>query len=312
MGEVVKYQTSKGEITLTPPIVRKYLVSGQGNVTDQEIMMFMALCKFQGLNPFLREAYLIKYSAEPATIVTGKETFLKRAYKHPKYQGHKTGISPDGKIAWAEVYMEAYQVPIRCEVDYEEYVGRKKDGTVNRMWKEKPHTMLKKVALVQALREALPEEFGGMYSQEEINTISEPLPLDEPLIAGSDLTNIEPSQAKTGTSGIVKGIVQEVSSKSGTKDNKKWTLYGVKINDIWLNTFDKKLANMAKEAEGKEVEAEFIQTEKSKELKTVTLITKPEGECLQDPGKCDRSTFDEEGYAHCDNDKPCDYQTEAF
>jgi len=170
-NEVIKYQVEDKVVELSPDIVKKYLVSGDGKITDQEIMMFLKLCEYQELNPFLREVYLVKYGSKPATMITGKETFLKRAYRHPKYQGHKTGISTDGKTAWAEVYVENYQTPIRCEVDYDEYVGKKSDGSVNRMWTEKPRTMLKKVALVQALREAFPETFGGMYSQEEINTI---------------------------------------------------------------------------------------------------------------------------------------------
>ena len=44
------------------------------------------------------------------------------------------------------------------------------------MWSSKPATMIRKVALVQALREALPEHFNGTYSPEEINTIQEELP----------------------------------------------------------------------------------------------------------------------------------------
>ncbi len=171
--QIVKYETTYGEITLSPNIIKKYLVSGKGTVTEQEIMMFLALCKYQKLNPFLREVYLIKYGSEKATMVTGKETFLKRACRNPRYKGHKTNISEDGKIAWAEVYVEDYDVPIRCEVDYKEYVGLKQDGNPNRMWKEKPRTMLKKVALVQALREAFPEDLGGLYSQEEISSVRE-------------------------------------------------------------------------------------------------------------------------------------------
>lgn len=174
---IVKYQTMTGkQVTLSPAIIRKYLVSGDGVITDQEIMMFLALCKYQNLNPFLREAYLIKYGKERATIVVGKETFLKRAVKNPKYRGHKTGISEDGNTAWAEVYVEGYQTPIRCEVDYDEYVGRTKDGVVNKIWRIKKKTLLKKVALVQSLREAFPEDFGGMYSPEEISIIQTDLP----------------------------------------------------------------------------------------------------------------------------------------
>lgn len=177
-GEIIKYEVNGNAVELSPQIVRQYLVNGQGNVTDQEIMMFLKLCEYQKLNPFLREVYLIKYGTEAATMVTGKETFLKRANRNPDYRGHKVGISADGATAWAEVYKKDYEIPIRCEVDYAEYVGRKRDGTITRMWMEKPRTMLKKIALVQALREAFPEDFGGLYSQEEINTIKVDLPTE--------------------------------------------------------------------------------------------------------------------------------------
>jgi len=191
--ELIRYQTLTGQdVELSPAIVRKYLVSGSGEVTEQEVMMFLALCKYQNLNPFLREAYLIKYGTEKATMVVGKETFLKRAVKNPKYKGHETGINEDGQIAWAKIYVDSYQVPITCEVDFAEYVGRKKDGTINRMWQEKGRTMLKKVALVQALREAFPEDFGGMYSPEEINHIQQDLP-DTPIKMPAD--NIKPPQS---------------------------------------------------------------------------------------------------------------------
>jgi phage recombination protein Bet len=186
---VVVYESTGGEVKLSPVIVRQYLVSGNGKISDQEIVMFLALCKYQKLNPFLREIYLVKYSdSSPATMVTGKETFLKRAARNPKYNGHQVGISEDGKKAWGDVWLKGIEKPIHCEVDYDEYVGLKdeyvnnqKTGKKipNRMWTEKPRTMLKKVALVQALREAFPEDLGGLYSQEEINTITEQLPEKE-------------------------------------------------------------------------------------------------------------------------------------
>jgi len=162
------------EIKLSPSIVKQYLVSGDSSkVTDQELTMFMALCKFQKLNPFLREAYIIKYGTAPATIVTGKEAFLKRAKRNPKYRGHRTGVNDDSTVAWAEVYVEGYLHPIRCEVDYDEYAGRKRDGTITEMWEKKKRTMLKKVALVQSLREAFPDDFGGMYSEDELSVVQD-------------------------------------------------------------------------------------------------------------------------------------------
>lgn len=194
----VKYESNGTEVTLSPAIIRKYLVNGQGNVTDQEVVMFINLCKAQRLNPFLKEAYLIKYGNQPATIVTGKEVFTKRARRNKDYAGQQAGIivqKEDGTIenrigtlrlqdetivgGWAKVYIKGYEVPTEITVSFDEYVGTKGNGEINSQWAKKPATMIRKVALVQALREAFPEDFQGMYSAEEMNVI-EP-EADEPV-----------------------------------------------------------------------------------------------------------------------------------
>ncbi len=194
---ITTIETQTGRITLSPSIIRKYLVHGQGAVTDQEIMMFLALCKHQRLNPFLREAYLIKYGNAPATIVVGKEAYLKRARSIQDCQGYAAGvvckkgdsgitrtngICPPGHEligGWAMVFIKGWDRPVEVEVSLNEYIGRTKDGTPTTMWREKPATMIRKVALVQALREAFPFEFGGMISEEEAG-------LDAPDITGAD------------------------------------------------------------------------------------------------------------------------------
>ena len=159
--------------------------------------MFINLCKFQGLNPWLREAYLIKYGTKPATLVTGKEAFMKRAERHPQYDGFKAGIIvvsgeeinyregmfalPNEEIVggWAEVYRKDRSVPYRSEASISEYVGKKADGTINSQWQSKPATMIRKVALVQALREAFPEELGAMYIAEEQGQEPMQIPVEE-------------------------------------------------------------------------------------------------------------------------------------
>lgn len=85
---IVEYESNGEIVKISPTTVRKYLVSGGGNVSDQEVMMFMSLCRYQHLNPFLKEAYLIKFgNNDPATIVTGKDVFTKRADANPNYAG---------------------------------------------------------------------------------------------------------------------------------------------------------------------------------------------------------------------------------
>jgi phage recombination protein Bet len=189
IADIVKYNTESGvEITLTPDTVRNYLVSGNGTVTDQEVVMYLQLCRAQRLNPFLREAYLIKFGSNPASIVTGKETFLKRAESHPQFDGFEAGVTvidKNGEVerregalvgvqteriigGWARVHRKDRSHPTFIEVSFDEYVGKKNDGTTNRQWERMPATMIRKVPLVQALREAFPESFGGLYSPEEI------------------------------------------------------------------------------------------------------------------------------------------------
>ncbi len=184
---VVKYQAENGdEVKLSPNIIKNYLVSGNGKVTDKEVMMFLMLCKHQRLNPFLREAYLIKFGTEQATIVVGKDVFTKRAANSDHCAGWEAGVivQSNGNIefrdgtfmipgemlvgGWAKVYKKEYTVPISATVSMQEYERKKADGTPMASWKSMPATMIRKVALVQALREAFPEDFQGLYSEEEM------------------------------------------------------------------------------------------------------------------------------------------------
>ena len=62
-----------------------------------------------------------------------------------------------------------------------EYIGRKSDGTVNEQWTKRPATMIRKVALVQALREAFPETLGAMYAAEEFGAVEEEVMMQNPV-----------------------------------------------------------------------------------------------------------------------------------
>lgn len=200
-NQLVTFDVNGYKVQLTPGIVRDYLVSGdKERVTMQEVVMFINLCKFSGLNPWLKEAYCIKYGNEPATMVVAKEALQKRAERNPAYDGFDAGLivlTKDGELiyrpgsfslpgetivgAYAEVWRKDRGHAYRAEVSFEEYAGRKKDGTLNNQWAKKPGTMIRKVALAQALREAFPTDMNGMY-------ISEEQGIDESVI---DLTPIE-------------------------------------------------------------------------------------------------------------------------
>ena len=173
--------TLEGGQVLTADTVKNYLTSGNGAVTDQETLMFIELCKAQKLNPFIREAYLIKFGNSPANIVVGKDVFVKRAYRNPNFEGMKAGIvtvdkegnthEREGSLklpgetligGWCEVYTSDKKFPIKSVVSLEEY--SKSQST----WKTMPCVMIRKCAMVTALREAFPEDLQGLYDASEM------------------------------------------------------------------------------------------------------------------------------------------------
>lgn len=171
-------------VRLSPKMVKDYLVNGNGAVTTQEVVMFLSLCKYQHLNPFLKEAYLIKYGTSPATVVVGKDVLLKRAMRSEKFGGMTAGViivdnnneitEREGTFVldgeqlvggWAKVIIKGYDVPFYASVSMKEYSTGKSN------WLTKPATMIRKVAMAQALREAFPEEMSALYEQEELGSI---------------------------------------------------------------------------------------------------------------------------------------------
>lgn len=184
----VEFQVNGELVRLTPNMVKTYLTNGNGDVTDQEVAMFINLCKYQKLNPLIKDAYLIKYGSQPATIVTSKDAIMKRAMRNPQYGGHQAGtivmredgsldyrtgsfLLPNEKLigGWAKTFVKGYDVPIEVTVSFDEYAGKKADGSLNAMWAGKPGVMIRKVALVTSLREAFPEDLQGMYASEEMD-----------------------------------------------------------------------------------------------------------------------------------------------
>lgn len=191
------YKVGENDVTLSPTTVKKFLVSGRSElVTAQEVVLFINLCKYQQLNPFLREAYLIKYSErDPAQMVVGKSAFESRADRDERYRGYKAGVvvvKKDNSVeyrtgtltlpneqlvgGWCDVYVDGYKEPIHASISLAEY------NTGKSIWASKPGTMIRKVAKAQALREAFPNAFSGLYTAEELGTAEESLPSDTVIV----------------------------------------------------------------------------------------------------------------------------------
>lgn len=185
------YSVGGNEITLTPTTVATYLTRGNGKVTEQDVMLFISLCKYNKLNPFLNEAYLVKYGTQPAQMITSKEAYFKRAEENANFKGIRSGIIIGRQVqkdqpwqvvevegcflaphdvllgGWAEVYRSDRDYPVVAKVNLNEYDKQQS------VWNEKKSTMIAKIAKVQALREAFPTQLGAMYTAEEVAEYSE-------------------------------------------------------------------------------------------------------------------------------------------
>lgn len=169
------------DLVVTPEDVVRFLVR-EGKASNQEAVLFLAFCALRGLSPLEDDAYLVKYDEGPARIIMGKHGWLKLASRHPNYSHHASGIlvrTKEGKVesregtvyekdkealvgGWAEVYRKDGP-PYPKRVLLEEF------NTGRRMWRTMPAVMVEKVALCNALREALPDlGLGVVVAEEEV------------------------------------------------------------------------------------------------------------------------------------------------
>ncbi len=140
----------------------------------------MAICKARRLNPFAGDCHLTPFKGK-ASVIVSKDYFLRTANRHETYKGYEAGVIvkngagdieyregafvlPDDVIVggWAKVHDSRHELPISTTVSMQEYnLGQS-------TWKSKPATMIRKVALVQALRETYPDSYGGLYDADEM------------------------------------------------------------------------------------------------------------------------------------------------
>ncbi len=183
--------TTSEENKVTQDLLLDYLKTMNKGLNEQQTKQFLAVAGTFGLNPWKREVYAVTFKNKDGStdmsIVTGYETYIKRAELNPNYDGFeiefkgsfkrgkvtkssKNGswqvdaLVPDGEVSCiCTVYRKDRAHPTREEVFFDEY------NKGNDMWMQKPRTMLKKVAIVSAFRKAFPFDFGGMpYTNDEL------------------------------------------------------------------------------------------------------------------------------------------------
>ncbi|MGN8741349.1 phage recombination protein Bet [Collinsella sp. HCP3S3_B8] len=180
-NEVIEYKDDAGmPVKFTSQDIRERLCP---NATDSELALCVELCNRQHLNPFTKEVYLVKYGNAPASIITSYQVFNRRANRQESYGGIKSGVvvMREGQIVkkrgsavykqvgeqllggWAEVQFKDGKEPAYVELALSDYSTGKSN------WAKMPGVMIEKCAKAGAWRLAYPDEFGGMYTGEEMD-----------------------------------------------------------------------------------------------------------------------------------------------
>lgn len=175
-------------ITVTADDVRNLICP---SADQKEVSLFLQLCKSQRLNPFVKDAYLVKYGSNPAQMITNYQVFNRRACRNDNYAGIENGVvvlrngeivHKDGSAVykaagetllggWAKVHFKDNRKPAYAEVALDDYSTGKSN------WQKMPGVMIEKCAKAAAWRLAFPDDFQGMYVSEEMQQ-AQPQPVE--------------------------------------------------------------------------------------------------------------------------------------
>lgn len=178
---------SKSQLELIKRTVAK-------GASDDELRLFLQVCKGANLNPFLKQVFLVprwdaKEGREVRAIQVSIDGFRAIAEEGGGYAGNEDAVfgeekeieyesGPDSKkvkhkiiapeSAKVTVYkiVEGQRYPFTATARWSEYYPGAKMGF---QWHIRPYLMLGKCAEALALRKAFPKLLSGMYAQEELD-----------------------------------------------------------------------------------------------------------------------------------------------
>lgn len=137
--------------------------------TAAEFGLLCHLAVTYQLDPLARQIWAVKVPGYPAQIFAGRDGYLAIAHRSGVFDGMESGTRKDDEtgelVGWAKVYRKDVSHPFSEEVYFGEY-ARGLESDKKSLWKDKPRTMIQKVAEAQALRKAF--SISGLYSPEEM------------------------------------------------------------------------------------------------------------------------------------------------
>jgi len=177
-------------------LIKRTIADG---ASDDELRLFIQVCRGAKLNPFMRQAHFVpfwdsKLGIEKRAVIIGIDGFRTIAENSEVYAGNDDAIFSDDTTVSVDVWegkgkdrkvvkTEPLKVPgkatitvykivmgVRCPFTAtarwtEYYPGSKKGAR----WHAMPYLMLGKCAEALALRKAFPSKLSGIYAQEEMD-----------------------------------------------------------------------------------------------------------------------------------------------
>jgi phage recombination protein Bet len=166
---------------------------GLDEAPEGDLAVFLHQCQRTGLDPFLRQIYLIgrwdhEARRKKYTIQTGIDGFRVNAERTGLYGGQTNPqwCGEDGiwRDVWASekplvaarvgIIRKGWDTPAYGIAHFTEYAGVAKEGHLTRMWKTMPANQLAKCAEALGFRKAFPERLSGVYTADELEHLDNP------------------------------------------------------------------------------------------------------------------------------------------
>lgn len=145
------------------------------NATDDELQLFIHVCKRTGLDPFMKQIYAVKRGGKDGTTMTiqtsidGLRLIADRSGNYAPGREPSFTYDEDKRLVSATSYLKKRTSDgtwheVSATAFYTEY----KPKFNNNFWDGMPHIMLAKCAEALALRKAFPAEMSAIYTEDEM------------------------------------------------------------------------------------------------------------------------------------------------
>lgn len=166
--------------TLTPEQVALIKRTVARDTTDDELALFLHVCRRSGLDPLARHIHAVKRwnakdQREVMTIQTGIDGYRLIAARTGEHMGTEDAVfdtetEAHPHKATVTVYRLCHgqRVAFTASARWAEYVQTARSGEPNATWQKMPYLMIAKCAEANALRKAFPAELSSVYTHEEM------------------------------------------------------------------------------------------------------------------------------------------------